>query len=85
MRARSSGTRRPSSIIASGGAAAAGAACRVAAALLRALLAVQHVGARDVVLAGAHQRQFDLVLDVFDVEGAAVRLAAHQRSRPRCR
>jgi len=41
-------------------------------AFLRALFAVQHVGTRDFVLARAHQRQFDLVLDVFDVEGAAV-------------
>jgi hypothetical protein len=46
---------------------------------LRALLAVEHVGARDVVLAGAHQRELHLVLDVLDVEGAALRLAAHQR------
>ena len=49
------------------------------AALFHVLGAVQHVGARDVVLARAHQRQFDLVLHVFDVEGAAARLAAHQR------
>src|SRR5690606_10163282 len=34
-----------------------------------------HVVTRDLVLAGAHQRQFDLVLDVFDVQGAARRHA----------
>ena len=45
----------------------------------RALLAVQHVGAGDVVLARAHQREFHLVLDVFDMEGAALGLPAHQR------
>lgn len=31
------------------------------------------------MLAEAHQRQFDLVLDVFDVDRAAFGLAAHQR------
>src|SRR5699024_4415880 len=36
-------------------------------ALLRALFAVQHVGARDLVLAGAHQRQLDVILNVLDV------------------
>ena len=46
---------------------------------LRALLAVQHIRARHVVLARAHQRELDLVLDVLDVERAALRLAAHQR------
>ena len=33
----------------------------------RALLAIQHVGPRDLVLARAHQRELDLVLDVLDV------------------
>ena len=47
--------------------------------LLRALFAVKHVGARDVVLAGAHQCELDLVLDVLDVKRAARRLAAHER------
>ena len=47
---------------------------------LGALLAIEHVGARHVVLARAHQRQLHLVLDVLDVEGAALRLAAHQRA-----
>lgn len=48
-------------------------------AFLGALLAVEHVGAGDVVLARAHQGQFDLVLDVFDMEGAATGAVAHQR------
>jgi hypothetical protein len=48
------------------------------AALFHALGAVQHVFARDVMFARAHQGQFHLVLHIFDVEGAAVRLAAHQ-------
>jgi hypothetical protein len=50
---------------------------------LGALLAVQHVGAGDVVLARAHQRELDLVLDVFYMEGAALRLAAQQRAAHR--
>jgi hypothetical protein len=45
---------------------------------LGALLAIQHVRTRDVVLAAAHQREFDLILDVFDMERAAVRAAAHE-------
>ncbi|MCY1355770.1 hypothetical protein D9M69_422060 [compost metagenome] len=47
---------------------AAGAAL---GALLGAGLAVDHVVAGDFLLAGAHQGQFDLVLDFFDVDGAA--------------
>ncbi len=47
---------------------------------LRPLLAVQHVRAGDVVLARAHQRELDLVLDVLYMEGAALRLAAHERA-----
>jgi hypothetical protein len=45
----------------------------------RALFAVEDVGACHVVLARAHQRELDLVLDVFNMEGAAARLAAHER------
>ena len=40
-------------------------------ALAGALLAVDHVVAGDLVLAGAHQGQFHLVLDVLDVDRAA--------------
>lgn len=49
-------------------------------ALLRAALAVQHIGAGDIVLARAHQGQFDLVLHILDVERAAIRTAAQQRA-----
>ncbi|EJT83997.1 hypothetical protein PPS11_27351 [Pseudomonas putida S11] len=38
--------------------------------LLGALLTVDHVVTGDLLLAGAHQGQFDLVLDFFDVDGA---------------
>ena len=48
-------------------------------AFLRALFAIQHVGARDFVLAAAHQRELDLVLDFLDVDRAAIGLALHQR------
>ena len=48
-------------------------------ALLRAALAVEHVGARDFVLAAAHQHELDLVLDFLDVDRAAFGLALHQR------
>ena len=49
-------------------------------ALLRAALAIQHVGARHLVLAAAHQGQLDLVLHVLDGESAAGRARAHQRA-----
>jgi hypothetical protein len=49
-------------------------------ALLRAALAVQHVVARDLVLARAHQRELDLVLHVLDVDRAAARDVARQRA-----
>jgi len=42
------------------------------------LLAVKHVSAGYLVLARAHQRQLDLVLDVFNMEGAAAGLAPRQ-------
>nr|GEU28099.1 hypothetical protein [Tanacetum cinerariifolium] len=48
-------------------------------ALFHVLGAVQHVGAGHVMFARAHQRQFHLVLHVFDVERAARRLAPHER------
>ena len=47
-------------------------------ALTGAALAVEHVGAGDFVVAAAHQAQFDLVLHVFDVKGAAAGSRAHQ-------
>ncbi len=39
--------------------------------LAGASLAIEHVIACHLVLAGAHQREFDLILDVFDMQGAA--------------
>ena len=47
-------------------------------ALLAVFFAVEHVGAGDFVVATAHQAEFDLVLHVFDVEGAAAGARAHQ-------
>jgi hypothetical protein len=51
-----------------------------AGALLRALLAIQDIGARDLVLAAAHERELHLVLDLLDVDRAAFGLALHQRA-----
>ena len=48
-------------------------------ALLRAALAIQHVRACGFVLAAAHQRELDLVLDLLDVDRAALGLALDQR------
>ena len=52
-------------------------------ALLRAPLAVEHVGARDLVVAAAHQAELDLILDVLDVERAAARTRAQQAANDR--
>ena len=52
-------------------------------ALLRATLAVEHVGARHFVVAAAHQTQLDLVLHVLDVKRAAARPRAQQRAHHR--
>ncbi len=49
-------------------------------AILRAALAIEHVGTGDLMMAAAHQAQLDLVLDVFDVEGAAGRTRTQQRT-----
>ena len=49
-------------------------------ALVVAFFAIQNIGAGDFMLAGTHQRQFDLILDVFDMESATVGLAANQRT-----
>ena len=48
-------------------------------ALLRSLFAVEHVRARDFMLATAHQRKFDLVLDLLDVDRTTLGFAPHQR------
>ena len=45
-----------------------------------ALLAIQHIGARDLVVLAAHQGQFDLVLHVLDMKGAALAHPARQRA-----
>ena len=82
MRAESNGTRSPRSVTISAGAATAGGRALLGA-LLRAPLAVEHVGARDLVVAAAHQAELDLVLHVLDVERAAARTRAQQaRERP---
>lgn len=47
-------------------------------ALFRARLAVEHIGACHLVVLAAHQREFGLVLNVLDVEGAAAAGAARQ-------
>ena len=53
---------------------------RLLGALLGAALAVEHIGARHFVVAAAHQAEFDLVLHVFDVEGATAGARTHQRT-----
>lgn len=42
--------------------------------------AVEHVGARHVMLAGTHQREFDLVLDVFDTVPPSGRRRVSERT-----
>ena len=63
--------------------------CRLRCLLLRALFltlgAIQHVRTRDIMLARAHQRELDLVLYIFDMEGAAGRLATNHRSHDHLR
>ena len=49
------------------------------AARARPAVAIEHVVAGDFVFAGAHQREFDLVLNVFDVQRAARRKAPLER------
>lgn len=41
--------------------------------------AIQHISAGHVMFARAHQRQFDLVLDIFNMERTAGWLTTHQR------
>jgi hypothetical protein len=78
MRATSSGAREPSSAThLNRRLAGCSAGCRLrASARAGALLAVEHVVAGHLVLAGAHQRQLHLILNVFDVDRAAGREAA---------
>jgi hypothetical protein len=42
--------------------------------------AVQHISTRHIMLARAHQREFDLILNVLDMEGTASRLTTHHRA-----
>ena len=44
------------------------------------LLAIKDIGARDLVVLAAHQGQFDLVLNVFDMEGASLAHPPCQRA-----
>ena len=50
----------------------------LAGAFLGVALAVQHIGPRHVVLAGSHQRQFDLILDILDMYRPTIGQAAGQ-------
>ena len=43
------------------------------------LFAIQHIGTGHLVMLAAHQREFDLVLHIFDMEGPAFADAAGQR------
>ena len=42
------------------------------------LFAIQHIGACDIVFAGPHQRQLNLILNILDMECAAFGFAAQQ-------
>jgi len=44
----------------------------------RPLLAIQHIGSRHIMLTRAHETKFDLVLNVFYVQGAAAGLPTHE-------
>ena len=50
----------------------------LARALLRPLLPVENVSAGDLMVAAAHQAQLNMVLHVFNMEGAAAGARAHQ-------
>ena len=52
--------------------------CPLLSTQARPLLAIQHIGSRHIVLARAHETKFDLVLNVFYVQGAAARLTTHE-------
>jgi hypothetical protein len=49
-------------------------------ALLGPFLPIQHIGARDLVMFAAHQRQFDLVLHILDVKRTALAYPSGQRA-----
>ena len=50
----------------------------LACALLRPLLAVQDIGAGNLMVAATHQAQLNMVLHIFNMEGAAAGARAHQ-------
>src|SRR5215470_14064842 len=52
--------------------------CRFLSAGLRSFLAIQHIRARHIVLAGAHQGELDLVLDLLDVKCPSGRLSSDE-------
>ena len=56
----------------------AGGQRQLGSALLRLLLSVDNVVPRDLVLAGTHQCEFDLVLNILHVNGAAGGHATHE-------
>ena len=49
-------------------------------ALAGSFFAIEHIGARHLVMLAAHQRQFDLVLHVLDMKGAALADSPRQRA-----
>ena len=52
--------------------------CGLARALLRPLLPVQNIGAGNLVVAATHEAQLDMVLHIFNMEGATAGARAHQ-------
>ena len=48
--------------------------------LLRALFPIEHIRTGNFMFAGAHQSQFDLILDIFNVKGTASGLVSNQRT-----
>ena len=49
------------------------------ATLTRALLPIQHIRTRHIMLTRTHQGKLDLILNILNMKRAAVRLATHQR------
>ena len=52
----------------------------LSSAFLRPFFAIKHIGAGDFVFARTHQGEFDLILDLLDMNSTALRLDAHQRA-----
>ena len=49
-------------------------------ALALTFVTIKHIGAGDLVMLAAHQREFDLILHILDVEGAPLADPARQRA-----